>query len=69
MIANIFSGSGEDSKRQDCRLKHELCARELSLEHTTAAKDDFQHQSTQLTKELKGTYSSPYRLSLLSVFY
>jgi hypothetical protein len=33
-------------------LHIELRTRELSLEWTTAAKDDFQRQSTQLTKKL-----------------
>jgi hypothetical protein len=36
----------------------ELHERELNMEWTTAANDDFQHQSTQLTNKLKGKYSS-----------
>jgi hypothetical protein len=35
-------------------LNTELCARELNLERSTAANDDFQRQSTQLTKKLEG---------------
>jgi TolA-binding protein len=33
-------------------LNTELRARELRLEWTTSIKDDFQHQSTRLTKKL-----------------
>jgi hypothetical protein len=50
-------------------LHTELCTRELSLEQTTTAKDDFQRQSTRLTKKLEGTCSSHCRLSLSSVSY
>jgi phage-related protein len=50
-------------------LNIELHARELSVEWTITAKDDFQHQSTQLTKKLQGTWSSHCRLSLASVFH
>jgi chromosome segregation ATPase len=50
-------------------LNTELHARELSLEQTTTAKDDFQHQSTQLTKKLEGTCSSHYHLNLSYVFH
>jgi chromosome segregation ATPase len=50
-------------------LNAELCARELSLERTTAAKDKFQRQSTWLTKKLEGISSSAYSLSLVSIFY
>jgi hypothetical protein len=50
-------------------LNIELCARELSLEWPATAKDDFQHQSTQLTKKLEGTCSSHCRLSLSYVFH
>jgi septal ring factor EnvC (AmiA/AmiB activator) len=39
-------------------LNTELRARELGLERTTAAKEDFQRQSTRLTKKLEGKYSS-----------
>jgi chromosome segregation ATPase len=46
-------------------LNIELCSRELSLERTTTAKDDFQHQGTRQTKKLKGNHSSPCRLSLM----
>jgi hypothetical protein len=35
-------------------LNTELDARELSLEQTTVAKDDFQRQSTWLAKKLEG---------------
>jgi outer membrane murein-binding lipoprotein Lpp len=49
-------------------LNTELRARELSLERTTAAKDDFQRKSTQLTKKLQGTCSSPHHLSLFFAF-
>jgi TolA-binding protein len=34
------------------KLNTELRARELRLERTTSIKDDFQHQSTRLTKKL-----------------
>jgi hypothetical protein len=36
----------------------ELHTREMSLERTTAAKYDFQRQSTRLKKKLKGRYSN-----------
>jgi hypothetical protein len=47
----------------------ELHAQELSMKQTIAAKDDFQHQSTQLTMKLTGTCSSHCHLSLSSVFH
>jgi chromosome segregation ATPase len=45
-------------------LNTELHAGELSLEWTTATKDDFQHQSTRLTKKLEGMCPLHCRLSL-----
>jgi peptidoglycan hydrolase CwlO-like protein len=36
-----------------------LQTRELILEQTTTAKDDFQRQNTRLTKKLEGKHSSP----------
>jgi septal ring factor EnvC (AmiA/AmiB activator) len=50
-------------------LNTELGARELFLEQTTAAKDDFQHQSTRLMNKLEGKYSSSRHLSLITLFY
>jgi hypothetical protein len=47
----------------------ELCARELSLERTTTTKDDFQRQSTRLTKKLEGMYSPFCHLSLIFTHY
>jgi hypothetical protein len=38
-------------------LNVELWARELGVERTTAAKDDFQLQNTWLTKKLEGNTS------------
>jgi hypothetical protein len=50
-------------------LNTELRAKQLSLEGTTTAKDDIQRQGTRLTKKIEGVCSSPYCLSLLSMFY
>jgi septal ring factor EnvC (AmiA/AmiB activator) len=47
-------------------LNIELWARELGLERTTVAKDEFQPQNTRLTEKLEGKHSS-CRLSLTSV--
>jgi chromosome segregation ATPase len=50
-------------------LNIKLHARELSLEQTTAAMDDFQCQSTRLTKKLEVNYSSfLHHLSLMPSF-
>jgi septal ring factor EnvC (AmiA/AmiB activator) len=54
-----------DDKVAELNIK--LQSRELSLERTTAAKDDFQHQNTQLTEKLEGKHSSSCHLSLIFV--
>jgi chromosome segregation ATPase len=53
----------QNDKITDLNVK--LRARELCLERTTTAKDDFQHQSTQLSKKLRVNTPPLYHLSLI----
>jgi TolA-binding protein len=50
-------------------LNIELRAREQNLEQTATARDDFQHQSTRLTKKIEGKYSSSLLLESYTLIY